>query len=158
MRTVLNRLEDRVFGYLDQHAYRILKVSIGVIYVIFGSLKFFPSFSPAEQLASDTICLITFDVLSGNSACTTLAIMEVGIGLLLISNLWSRGVLLFTMWHMACTFLPLIILPDYAFTSEPFTFSIVGQYIVKNLVIISALLVLYKQERVKRLAADQSML
>ncbi|MAE84842.1 MAG: doxx family protein [Flammeovirgaceae bacterium] len=153
MKTVLNQVEDWVFGYLDKHAYRILKVSIGVIYVIFGALKFFPNFSPAEQLASDTICVITFDVLSGSAACITLAIMEVSIGVLLILNLWSRGVLLFTMWHMVCTFIPLILLPNYAFNSDPFSFSIVGQYIVKNLVIMSALIVLYKNERSKRLAA-----
>jgi hypothetical protein len=45
---------------------------------------------------------------------------------------------------MCCTFLPLVLLPQYAFNQDPFSFSIVGQYIFKNLIILSALMVLYK--------------
>ncbi len=137
-------LENKFIKWLDRYALLCLRVSIGIIYTAFGALKFFPQYSPAEQLAADTICVITFDVLSGASACILLAIIETSIGLALIVNWKPRPVLLVTIWHMCCTFLPLIILPQYAFVDEPFSFSIVGQYIFKNLVILSALLVLYK--------------
>jgi uncharacterized membrane protein YkgB len=42
---------------------------------------------------------------------------------------------------MPGTFLPLILLPEVCFTSFPFGLTLEGQYIVKNLIIISAALV-----------------
>lgn len=137
-------VEERFVTWLDKYAYSCLRVSIGIIYVAFGGLKFFPEYSPAEQLAADTICLITFDVLSGASACTVLAILETLLGAALIVNYRPKIVIIFTMWHMCCTFLPVVLLPHYAFNSDPFSFSLVGQYIFKNLIILSALLVLYR--------------
>ncbi len=141
---ILSRLENRWMVWLEKYAITFLRISIGIIYFVFGMLKFFPQYSPAEQLAADTICLITFDVLSGTGACLTLAIIETAIGLSLIINFRPRVVFLVTIWHMLCTFLPLIILPEYAFSQDPFSLSIVGQYIFKNLIILSALMVLYK--------------
>ena len=43
--------------------------------------------------------------------------------------------------QMPGTFLPLILLPEVCFTSFPFGLTLEGQYIVKNLIIISAALV-----------------
>lgn len=139
----LEKAEAKIVGWLDKNVYNILRLSIGVIYIVFGALKFFPQYSPAEQLAADTICLITFDILSGASACTVLAIMETLIGVALIINFSPRFTILATMWHLCCTFIPLVLLPHYAFSEDPFSFSIVGQYIFKNLIILSALMVLY---------------
>ncbi|MEQ9378440.1 MAG: DoxX family protein [Imperialibacter sp.] len=140
----LERIETKWIQLLDKYAFDFLRISIGLIYTAFGLLKFFPQYSPAEQLAEDTICIITFDVLSGNAACIVLAIMETMIGVALIINFKARATILITIWHMCCTFLPLIILPKYAFNQDPFSLSIVGQYIFKNLIILSALMVLYK--------------
>jgi uncharacterized membrane protein YkgB len=143
----LNSIEEALMQWLERYAYHCLRISIGFIYMAFGILKFFPEYSPAEQLASDTICIITFDALSGSSACFFLAVIETMIGAALIINFKPKAVILFTIWHMCCTFLPLILLPQYAFNQDPFSFSIVGQYIVKNLVILSALMVLYKNTK-----------
>tara|TARA_R110002096_G_scaffold213762_2_gene401271 strand:+ start:1293 stop:1916 length:624 start_codon:yes stop_codon:yes gene_type:complete len=140
----LGRIEVKWIQLLDKYAFDFLRISIGLIYAVFGLLKFFPQYSPAEQLAADTICIITFDVLSGNAACIVLAIMETLIGVALIVNFKARATILITIWHMCCTFLPLVLLPQYAFNQDPFSFSIVGQYIFKNLIILSALMVLYR--------------
>ena len=42
---------------------------------------------------------------------------------------------------MPGTFLPLILLPEVCFNNFPFGLTLEGQYIVKNLIIISAALV-----------------
>lgn len=39
---------------------RLLRWSIGFIFVWFGALKFFPGLSPAQELATSTIELLTF--------------------------------------------------------------------------------------------------
>ena len=51
----LQRVEARLLEWADVHSYSILKGSIGLVYALFGALKFFPNHSPAEQLAVDTI-------------------------------------------------------------------------------------------------------
>jgi hypothetical protein len=42
----------------------MLRISIGIIFVWFGLLKFFPEYSPAEELASDTISKLTINLIS----------------------------------------------------------------------------------------------
>lgn len=44
-------------------------------------------------------------------------------------------------FQMPRTFLPLVLLPEVCFTSIPFGLTIEGQYIIKNLVLISAAIV-----------------
>jgi uncharacterized membrane protein YkgB len=131
----------------------LLRVSIGIVYVLFGTLKFFPNFSPAEELAGQTISLITFDLISGQLAMILLGSLEVIIGLGLLVSFKLRWILLVGIWHMLCTFLPLVILPEFAFTEAPISLSLVGQYILKNIILISVMLVVYCDLRMKSKAS-----
>ena len=119
-----------------------LRVSIGIIYVWFGALKFFPGVSPAEELAKETIHQLTFKLINPELSLLLLAIWETAIGVLLISGLYPRVVIRIVLVHMICTFTPLFLLPGVSFTSAPFALTLVGQYIVKNIVIVSALFVI----------------
>ena len=56
--------------------------------------------------------------------------------------------------HMGCTFLPLIFFPSLSFSAAPFGLSLIGQYIIKNLVFISALLYLYQENGAKTTVKD----
>ncbi|BCO08032.1 hypothetical protein GF1_04080 [Desulfolithobacter dissulfuricans] len=49
-----------------------------------------------------------------------------------------RVALLLLLLELPGTFLPLVLLPDICFTSFPFGLSLEGQYIIKNLFLISA--------------------
>ena len=119
-----------------------LRVSIGIIYVWFGALKFFPGVSPAEELAKETIHQLTFKLINPELSLLLLAIWETAIGVLLISGLYPRVVIRIVLVHMICTFTPLFLLPGVSFTSAPFALTLVGQYIIKNIVIVSALFVI----------------
>ncbi|HMP97054.1 MAG TPA: hypothetical protein PKA51_09050, partial [Kiritimatiellia bacterium] len=66
---------------------------------------------------------------------------EVVIGLGLIIRPLARVAIALLFLQMPGTFLPLILLPDICFTSIPLGLTIEGQYIVKNLVLISAAIV-----------------
>lgn len=127
----------------DRYLFRYLGISIGIIYVWFGALKFFPAYSPAETLAIDTITSLFGGLIPAKMAILLLASWEVGVGLLLIFNLFRKPVVLLALAHMVLTFTPLFLFPEASFTG-PFCFTLVGQYIVKNLVIIGALLILYR--------------
>ena len=121
----------------------LLRISIGVIYLWFGSLKFFGGLSPAEELAGETLKIITCQLIPHQISYFLLALGETLIGVLLITNVWPRTAIITALLHMACTFTPMIFMPNVSFNQTLFSMTLIGQYIVKNLVIISALLVLY---------------
>jgi len=125
----------------------ILRISIGIIYLWFGMLKFFPHISPAEDLAKETIQLLTLGLIPPNLSIILLAGWETIIGLLLISGFFSRAAMPLVATHMVCTFAPLVLLPHLSFTHLPYALTLVGQYIVKNIVIVSALLVISAYQR-----------
>lgn len=120
----------------------ILRISIGLIYLWFGMLKFSPGISPAEDLAKETIQILTFGVIPSALSIVLLAIWETAVGLLLISGFFKRITMAFVVTHMICTFTPLVLLPQLSFTHQPYALTLVGQYIIKNIVIVSALLVI----------------
>ena len=124
----------------------LLRVSIGIIYVWFGILKFFQGYSPAEDLAIQTINRLTFNLVSQPINIILLAIWEVAVGSLLIVGKWIKGALIALLVHMFCTFTPLFFFPSISFQYAPYGFTLVGQYIMKNIIIISAALVIWPQK------------
>ena len=125
----------------------LLAISVGLVYLWFGTLKFFPNLSPAEGLAKNTIHELTFGLIPDNVSIILLAIWEVGIGLFLILNLWRRGTVFFALVHMVFTFAPLLFFPNETFNDGPLYLTLLGQYIIKNLIIIAALLILWEPQR-----------
>jgi hypothetical protein len=111
--------------------------------VWFGLLKFFPELSPADGLATHTITFLTFGLIPGNISIVMLAIIEVGIGACLLFNFQLKTVISIAIIHLILTFIPVLFFPEVSFSKAPFALTLVGQYIVKNIVIISALFFIY---------------
>jgi uncharacterized membrane protein YkgB len=124
--------------------FKILSISIGIIYVWFGVLKFFFGLSPAEQVASQTIHQLTFGLLPDHIAISTLAIWECALGIMLILRRYMKGVLILMFIHMCFTFTPFIFFPHQTFMHLPYDFTLLGQYIMKNIIIISSGIVLWQ--------------
>lgn len=122
---------------------RLLAVSIGIVYLWFGILKFFPELSPADGLAKQTIHLLTFGIIPDSLSILLLAILEVGIGLCLVFHFKLRIAITVALLHLLLTFIPVLFFPEISFAKAPFVLTLVGQYIVKNIVIISALMYIY---------------
>ncbi|SHG68451.1 DoxX family membrane protein [Flagellimonas flava] len=135
-----------ILGIREWIVPNMLAISIGLVYLWFGSLKFFPNMSPAENLAKGTIHQLTFGFLSEGLAINLLALWEVAVGLLLILNLWQRKVVLIALVHMVFTFTPLVLFPLDSFQQPPWVPTLLGQYIGKNLIIVAALLTLLKED------------
>lgn len=123
----------------------ILAITIGLVYLWFGGLKFFAHLSPAEDLAKNTIEVLTFGFIPTNIAIILLAIWETFIGAFLILNMYRKPVIILALVHMFLTFTPFIFFPNLSFNHSPLVFTLLGQYIFKNVIIIGALLTLYKQ-------------
>ena len=127
--------------------YPIVPVSIGLIYLWFGALKFFTGVSPAETLAKNTIDHLTAGLLMPEVSIYLLAIWETLIGFFLIFNLWYRLALKLAFIHIIFTFSPFLFFPELVWTEVPFGLTLLGQYIVKNIVILGILLVLLWKDK-----------
>jgi uncharacterized membrane protein YkgB len=121
-----------------------LALSIGIIYLWFGTLKYFPNTSPADDLVKNTIDMLSFNLIPSNVSIILLAIWESLVGLLLITNVWRQTAIIIALVHMAFTFSPLFLFPDQIFENIPFHLTLLGQYILKNLIIVASLVFLYK--------------
>ncbi|MGB5693517.1 MAG: doxx family protein [Flavobacteriaceae bacterium] len=119
-----------------------MPISIGLVYLWFGSLKFFSGVSPAEQLAKNTITHLTAGLILPELSILLLAIWETGIGVLLIFNLWNRMALHLALVHILFTFSPFIFFSDLMWTDATPGLTLLGQYIVKNIIILCMLVVL----------------
>ena len=138
----LNKIDSIITEWMSRNGYLLLRISIGVIFVWFGFLKFFPGLSPAQKLATKTITLLSFGLIPDFVIINGLAVWEVLIGLGLISGKFMRETLLLLFLQMAGTFTPIFLFPNEVFTHFPYAPTLEGQYIIKNLVLVAAGIVL----------------
>ena len=139
---------------MADHGLTLLRLALGVVFVWFGVLKFFPGASPAEALAGRTIEALTFGAIPQGTALMILAIWESAIGIGLFVGRWMRAVLLLLFVQMLGTVTPLFLFPSETFTVFPIAPTLEGQYIIKNIVIVSAAIVLGATVRGGELSAE----
>lgn len=137
--------------FIERNQFSILRICIGILFLWFGALKFFPGLSPAESLASQTVDILTLHLLPDPMILPSLALLEFGLGVLLVFTKEYKLTFWLLLFHMACTIMPMVVLPEVTFKSFPFQLTIEGQYIVKNIVIISAAFVLLFQHKNNRI-------
>ena len=115
-----------------------LRLSLGIVYFHFGLLKFFPDLSPAELIGTQTVMVVSFNLLDAHTALICLAVLECAIGLGLMFNSLPRITFALFIFHMIGTFMPLFVLPEFTFKFIPLAPKIEGQYIFKNIVFVAA--------------------
>lgn len=155
----------RLFSFLDpvitrwmaDHGIKFLRYSIGLIFIWFGALKYFPGLSPAEELATATVSLLTLDLIPPQTASFLLASLEVLIGILLFMGKWLRFTIFLLLFQMIGTMSPIVLFPDQIFTQFPYGLTLEGQYIFKNFVVISAAIVIGATVRGGRLTANPAI-
>lgn len=141
-RAIFNQLDGILTTWMARYGIAFLRISLGLVFFWFGFLKFFPGLSPAQDLAARTINQLSFGVISSEAAVIILAVWECLIGLGLIFRVFMRATLLLLFLQMLGTFAPLFLFPREAFTHFPYAPTLEGQYIIKNIVLISAGLVI----------------
>ena len=142
MLAVFDRIDVVITRWMARHGVRLLRISLGVVFLWFGFLKFFPGLSPAQDLAIRTITLLTFGAVPTWLALPVLALWESRIGLGLIFGKFMRATLFLLFVQMLGTITPLFLFPFESFYKFPYAPTLEGQYIIKNVVIIAAAIVL----------------
>lgn len=130
-----------------------LRISFGIIFIWFGILK------PLGISSAAPLVIATVNWMPLFESSTWLAIIgwwEVIIGLAFLSRKTTRIAIALLALQMGGTFMPLVILPEVTFQANHFPYgpTLEGQYIIKNLMIISAAMVIGGTLRCKKLQAN----
>jgi len=138
---------------IERNGILSLRLSLAIVFLWFGALKFFPQASPAEDIAVDTVGFLTFGLLSPKMSLVLLGALECGIGLGMLFHKMSRIAVPLLYFQMACTLLPLVAFPEKTWDGflAP---TLLGQYILKNVVIIACAIVLGAIARGGHLVTD----
>ena len=131
------RVDDRLRSFLARVGVPLLRISIGIVFVWFGLLKVFGE-SPVSGLVAKTIYWFDPDVV-----VPMLGVFEVFVGACLVAGKLMRIALPLLVLQMAGTFLVLVMHPDVAFQhGNPLLLTVEGEFVIKNLVLLSAALVI----------------
>jgi uncharacterized membrane protein YphA (DoxX/SURF4 family) len=150
-----DQLDLRITRWMGRYGILLLRISMGIVFLWFGVLKFFPGLSPAAELATRTIERLTFGLIAPEAALLILAIWESLIGLGLIFGVFMRFTLLLLFLQMFGTITPIFLFPQEVFSAAPYAPTLEGQYIFKNMVLISAGLVIGATLRRSRVLKDR---
>ncbi len=137
-----DQLDRRITRWMARYGLLLLRLGLGVVFLWFGALKLVPDLSPAQDLAARTISMLSLGLLPASVSVPLLAIWECAIGLGLIIRRLMRVTILLLLVQMLGTLTPLVLLPAETWTIFLLAPTLEGQYIIKNIVLVSAALVI----------------
>jgi uncharacterized membrane protein YphA (DoxX/SURF4 family) len=138
----LSAIELACHRWLVTYSMAILRVSVGAVFLGFGLLKFFPGVSPAQSLVEATTNILTFGLVPAAVALVAVATLETIIGLCLISGRGMRGAIYLLVVQLVGILSPIVLLPGRLFSGAGIAPTLEGQYVLKDIIIVGAALVL----------------
>ncbi len=135
-----NEIDLLISTFMRRWGILALRISLGIVFIWFGVLKPL-GLSPAEPLVIATVrWLPLFD---GELWVIIIGCWEVAIGITILFRRTIRVAIALLALQMVGTFMPLILLPAVTFQAGHLDYgpTMEGQYIIKNLLILSAALV-----------------
>lgn len=132
-----DRLDKRITTFMARNGILYLRLSLGIIYLWFGALKFLPAIGFAEDLALRTIEVLTFGLIKPEVSIWIVPVWEILIGIGLIFGIFLRATLLLLFVQLIGTIAPLFLYPAEMWTVFPVVPTLEGQFIIKNLVLIT---------------------
>ena len=134
--TWLAELDIRLGAVMEKWGLFCLRVGVGVVYFWFGILKPF-GLSPADDMVLRTTYWIPIP-----HFLVVLGIWEMAIGICFVFPQLLRAGIILLFLHLPGTLLPFLLLPQETFQTFPYVLTLEGQYIVKNVVLAAAGLVI----------------
>ena len=133
MANTLARIDRTLTCWMQRNATTLLRWSMGIVFIWFGALKLVPGLSPADGIIRASMWFLPMDYF-----IPFLALWEIAIGIGLIIGYGMRVTILLLFLQMIGTLSPLFLTPQLVWTVFPFGLTLEGQYIIKNLVLMSA--------------------
>ena len=130
----IDEIDRHISGWMNRYGRLFLRISLAVVFIWFGILKPLGlGLSAAAELVRRTVYWLPPDFF-----IPLLGWWEVAIGVGLLFRPLIRVALFLLFLQMPGTVLPLFLLPEVCFTQIPFAPTLEGQYIIKNLILLSA--------------------
>lgn len=142
--------------WINRHGVDILRISIAIVFLWFGFLKYFDATAAADEIAIQTISKITFGLLTKEISLPFLATLEFIIGIGLLFKLATKYIIPLLYFQMAGAILPLFLFPNETWSSF-FVPTLLGQYIIKNFIIVSAAIVVSVVAKGGKLITDPTI-
>ncbi|MGH3758103.1 hypothetical protein [Actinophytocola sp.] len=122
-----------------------LRISLAITFLWFGALKI-TNDTPVGDFVAGTVDWIPG--VSGTWFVPVLGVVEVVLGLALLCHTGLRVVLPLLFAHLTGTFLALVAQADVTFQDgNPLMLTTEGEFVIKNLILLSAVLVLYGRRK-----------
>jgi len=140
MESIFTKFDRKIALWMRRWSIAAVRVSFGIIFIWFGILKPFDVSSAAELIKATVAWL---PVGTPEFWLNAIGWWEVAIGVTFLFTRTTKIAIGLLFLQMFGTFMPLVVLPEVTFQNGYiFTPSLEGQYIIKNVMIISAALVL----------------
>lgn len=151
----LDQLDRAATRLMARYGLRLLSISMGLVFVWFGALKLQSGVSPAEPLIRDTLDFLPASLI--NPLIVLLAVWEVAIGIGFLTGKAKRIVLILLLIQMGGAMSPLLFAPERLWETFPFVWTLEGQYVFKDIILISAGLVIGATNRGGGLSARRQI-
>lgn len=129
----LLRVDRTLTCWMQRNATTLLRWSMGIVFIWFGALKLVPGLSPADGLIRASLSFLPLEYFM-----PVLALWEIAIGVGFLLGRGMRVTIMLLFLQMGGTLLPLVVTPDLVWKVFPFVLTLEGQYIIKNVVLVSA--------------------
>lgn len=139
LKRTLASLDAHLIVWTRLHSITLLRLAVGIVYVWFGVLKLFPGLSPAEPLIRGAYDFLP-DVLM-HPFIVFVGTLEVLIGVLFVYGKLPRITTTLMLMQMAGAMSPIILAPHLLWVNFPLVYTLEGQYVVKDIILIAAALV-----------------
>ena len=143
--STVDRIDASISAFLRRWSIPALRISLAVVFIWFGLLKIF-DVTPVTDLVGRTVYWFDPDWV-----VPALGVFETVVGIGLLFKIALRAVLAMFAGMMVGTFLVLVLLPEVAFQNgNPLLLTVEGEFVIKNLVLLSAGMVVGATVRARR--------
>jgi putative oxidoreductase len=148
--TISERLEQRIATLVRPVSLTMLRISLGLVFVWFGALKI-ANLTPVGALVAGTV-----PWLDPAWFVPLLGAVEVVVGIALIAGRRLTAVSCVMVAHLTGTLLVFVMQPHVAFKhGNPLLLTTEGEFVLKNVVLISAGLVLASRLQARSVAQSE---
>ena len=143
---VIDAWEGVVHRWVMRYSMTALRISMGLVALGFGFLKYFPGVSPAQDLVLTTVRTLTLGLVPAvvpySVVMVALATTECVIGVGLIVGRRLRTIVYLTATWVMGILSPLVVLPGRLFSGPYHAPTLEGQYVIKDIILLAAVMVI----------------
>ena len=129
------RLERRVVRWLARHSLKWVRIGIGIVFLWFGVLNLLPN-SPVKHLFIEAL-----PGLPPENVMIIVGLLDIATGICFILGRFMRLLVVWVVILAGGTLIGFVARPELMFKTPPLVFTLEGQYILKNMIVLAAGLV-----------------